>query len=1285
MTSYHGKSFVNNLNNSFEISQLLLGSDLLTEAETAELNRINSFSGSTVNRTRKEYLMSILSPYFDQIDMNYKGKADGFRVLEQVLERIRDIRRREAIAELESQKAAIDEQIRKLKAEDDAYFKTLKEKVNEKNDKRAKDEESLDLDRMRNNPYAYMQVFVPAPPSPPPPEPEIRYEGAQFIEHLLDDPKPEPENSYVDWDKLNKIMLRLNKEPFGTYINIKDLIKCNLLEHAAPYLKDWFEKHIMSRSEKPTLVRFESAGSKAVEVPIQKILNNLHSMFTNNTFFKIDSKADGINVYDETIYLNMWDRIMFKDISEPVKKPDSLRSVHGDGFFPRKLSGNYKKLEPFLEKLQIYSSYLDQENKVKKSVNIPCLIYALQQGGIEEDVCQMILAYVGFQKRINRKQWTDICNEFNLRIHLRIVTERGDIDVANKSNKGWYGPENGTEVYLAEYLDHVFIDEPLPITSYALRNWNTIHDMNDNIEYLCKTYKLKNGKPSIDNKKANFRSLDAVLAIDRAGGFESIKADDEDVVTANVFGYEIQEPEPIASQYNEKAHTRLLKPDKKDKREWNTYYPIYYADFETCKQSITDIDGVSARAVPFMLCITSQNGKWEQTYTGFNCMDQMMEDIAARTKKQCIIYFHNLGFDGNFLMKYANKQMIKKGNKIMQIPLEHKEKTIILKDSYSLFPKKLAAFPSSFPDAFKNTQIQKEFFPYDYYTFDRIQKCLEYEEYCEHMAEYGGECEDENSPTNEIGNFSECRKELNLSVEDAKQFSYNLCATGSVINTKRKSFDMLKYCRFYCMQDVRVLRTGFEAFAAATAADPINLNIHNFLTLPSVADYYMKKHVFYPNGKICELNGPVQKFIQQAVYGGRCMTANNKRHFINNGKSLYDFDARSLYPSAMRRMFTVEGAPEYYENSTPEAIFGAHNLPDILVHSFDEQQVTPTEEKYISQFFVEITITNVGIHRAFPLIVKREKELNKQTNCNECVSMVVDMITLQDLIEFQDIEFKLGNGYIMKGNRDYRVQEVIQKLYDLRNEYKKTKNPTQEVIKLIMNSAYGKSIQKPIKSFLQFVKKDQFDFFVRDRYHQICEITEIDENTYLFELAKQKSLQFNNVVFGVTVLSMSKRIMNEVMCLAEDENIEIYYQDTDSMHIESDKLSHLADAFQRKYNRVLIGDNMGQFHDDFDELSNNPRAIVHISAGKKMYYDKLINDNGETAEHFRMKGVPQQCIINTANKKFHGSVESLYTALYHGQDIEFDLLDGKVCMIMDKRGNVHYKSRFTRILTATSE
>ena len=44
-----------------------------------------------------------------------------------------------------------------------------------------------------------------------------------------------------------------------------------------------------------------------------------------------------------------------------------------------------------------------------------------------------------------------------------------------------------------------------------------------------------------------------------------------------------------------------------------------------------------------------------------------------------------------------------------------------------------------------------------------------------------------------------------------------------------------------------------------------------------------------------------------------------------------------------------------------------------------------------------------------------------------------------------------------------------------------------------------------------------------------------------------------------------------------------------------------------------------------------------------------------------------------------------YEALYNGESIDFDLLDGKVCMVMDKSGNVHYKSSFDRKVKATSE
>ena len=246
-----------------------------------------------------------------------------------------------------------------------------------------------------------------------------------------------------------------------------------------------------------------------------------------------------------------------------------------------------------------------------------------------------------------------------IKIHLRIYdSKRGKIDIGCKENSGFYNPQGEKEVYLAEYLDHVFIDKELPINLFAIRNWDRICELENNVERGLKTYKFRrDGSINIDNKKACARSLDVIIAIDKIGGFEMINANDLDVDKAQVFSQEIKEPEAIACAYNEKLHTRKIvykKMSSSDKK----YVPpqIYYADFETCKKTISGKKNVAAEAVPFMLCLSNESGFMTRTYTGIDCMTQMFNDVADNST----VYFHNLGFDGNFFMKYGLKQIIKK-------------------------------------------------------------------------------------------------------------------------------------------------------------------------------------------------------------------------------------------------------------------------------------------------------------------------------------------------------------------------------------------------------------------------------------------------------------------------------------------------------------------------------------------------------------------------------------------------------------------------------------------------
>ena len=357
------------------------------------------------------------TPYLSHFPETYRRVDQVIEQLPRIIGRIKEIQndaKQQEIERLEAEKAAIDARIKQLK-EDDAMFKEAKNKPH------AMDEESLDLDRKRNEPYAIMKFITPPPP--PLPEPLPRYEAVRFVDSLL--AEPEQSSIPINWDKIAKLIDSLNRKPFGTPININDFTEAEL-QQLGPYLNDWFTEHIEPRMNENMLVFYDIDGENRVGHRVQEDADRLRSMFKNNQFFKIDNAYDHINAYDQTIYLNMFDRISFVDFSQAKKRPAKYRAVHGDGFFPRKLSGHYKLFEPILERYQIYASYVDANNKTKKSVNNPCFTYALQQAGIDKDTTDKILAYVGFQKRINRKQGTDICNDAELTVErlpwkLRIV------------------------------------------------------------------------------------------------------------------------------------------------------------------------------------------------------------------------------------------------------------------------------------------------------------------------------------------------------------------------------------------------------------------------------------------------------------------------------------------------------------------------------------------------------------------------------------------------------------------------------------------------------------------------------------------------------------------------------------------------------------------------------------------------------------------------------------------------------------------------------------------------
>ena len=107
------------------------------------------------------------------------------------------------------------------------------------------------------------------------------------------------------------------------------------------------------------------------------------------------------------------------------------------------------------------------------------------------------------------------------------------------------------------------------------------------------------------------------------------------------------------------------------------------------------------------------------------------------------------------------------------------------------------------------------------------------------------------------------------------------------------------------------------------------------------------------------------------------------------------------------------------------------------------------------------------------------------------VRMIVDHIKLYDKIKYQKIEFNIIKGYYLTGNRDHKIRTTIHKLFNLRAQYKKEGNSIQQIIKLIMNSDYGKSIQKRIDIDLKYIDEDKFEHYINEHWHDIKDVRKI--------------------------------------------------------------------------------------------------------------------------------------------------------------------------------------------------
>ena len=378
----------------------------------------------------------------------------------------------------------------------------------------------------------------------------------------------------------------------------------------------------------------------------------------------------------------------------------------------------------------------------------------------------------------------------------------------------------------------------------------------------------------------------------------------------------------------------------------------------------------------------------------------------------------------------------------------------------------------------------------------------------------------------------------------------------------------------------------------------------------------------------CLMNPDVKELYDKVVRGEKL--TDEERQFMFD-HTIQDFDARSLYPTAMSRSFIPLGCPEFFRcpPGTTEELLKKEPLPD-------------------DAFYV---ITKVKYDKKLALPCNCWKQKKPEPRCRwtnevppeeQLVRKQTDLLTM---MEVQGAHFEILGGCKWTHGKCTKIQGMMKALYDFRrlNHSNGFDHPIQEIAKLLMNSYYGKNVTKmrkfrsvmfalnpwqydeKTKKFLQVNGYLDVQKYIKSHFHQVEGFRLLGET---FEVkVRDEDKGAYDACFGCEVLAGSRALICRVSAAIEDITKEPpLYTDTDSLHVFGWQIGAISEWFQNKFGIPMIGGELGQFHPDFEPQGFKPGekflgSVFFCGVGKKMYIDEVFGDQGSTYFHKRAKGI----------------------------------------------------------------
>lgn len=950
-----------------------------------------------------------------------------------------------------------------------------------------------------------------------------------------------------------------------------------------------------------------------VEKNFKKVFN---STFTKNKMMRYFLK-NGHLPEEQTDFFGSdkpYDVNIDKLISVQMRKlatPTHIMKDKDSAFFPALNTTDIP-----LEMYQIYR--VDTIPKKREQ----CLIQSLIQSGVSNGLIEDIKSsYIdnkdeSFDISIKRTDLKKISGIIDKNIDIHRYDDKQKREITQKIGES----QNGT-IHIAMYNDHYFVYKPTIYTSFSIENYNDVKDEEDFNEI---TRKKDNGKFYKDKNRSKLSSLKLVVLLEKGGHFTK-NADFSQFPEASKH-VEIRDIDYLDNIKNEqRPHTTKIA--SKDYIDLST---VWACDTETYTNVTDDnpnghhklamIGAYNLELKEYHQFCVADEWSDDEEYKTNNCVKRWLDKITDNGKKDARVYFHNLKYDKGILIPYLYvMDKCEKDGQVYSINAVHNKRKVEMQDSMKYFNGKLANMPKTFN--LPKELHKKEAIAYKYYTPENYNKMIPTKEYRKLLT----------------------KKDQLIFDEEVKPY----------ISPKGGLFNPWEYYKTYLQLDCLVLGEGLKEFNnILLKITDKKVSIFDKLTISSFSDFTLNINEVYKG--VYEVRGNIRSFIDKSVKGGR-VNCNSK--FVKKairGK-IADYDGVSLYPSAMVRL------------CRPKSQGGIGGLPVGMATRFNKDELHTWSDKIFS--ILHIHITKIGKKQGMPFIqYKDSKGISQYTNKVKHMpkeGIYLNSIDLEDYINFCEIEYEIVDGIYWNEGTNDKMKEIIEKFFNARLKAKSEKNDSlQEVLKLILNSAYGKTGTRKTFEKSKIKKTDDVCAnYIYNNFNTISEISYLNKSqTEIVEQCIDDSYNRNHIASAI--LSMARRIMNEVFDTANDNDIPIYYTDTDSMHLDYDKVPLLEQKFKERYGRELTGEGLGQFHIDFtmkDPVTNKKLNDVHseffICLGKKCYLDVLkgTDDKGvvHTDYHVRMKGV-STAGLEEAQKRY-GGYENLYMALAEGKEVEFIL------------------------------